>query len=255
MSSSTVSVSAATPTQHHFQRRVDETKPSKSDINFVIMDYLISEGYPKAAEKFAKEANIQLPREEEPIQARVEIRKAIHAGNIDTAINKINDLNPQILDTDSALHFALLRLQLIELIRVCTTNADADITPALNFASSQLAPRAATNPDFLKDLELTMSLLIFLPTEGALQPQFAELLQPSLRRDVASRVNEAILTNMGMRGEARLRSLVRLRVWAEDKARAAGKDIPPAMPLGLQDADESMNEGHGNSDALDIMVS
>ena len=69
------------------------------------MDYLISEGYPKAAEKFAKEANIQVPHEEESIQARVEIRKAIHAGDIDTAINKINDLNPQVR-TSAALSCA-----------------------------------------------------------------------------------------------------------------------------------------------------
>jgi hypothetical protein len=137
------------------------------------MDYLVSEGYPRAAEKFAKEANIQLPLEEESIQSRVEIRRSIHAGDIDNAITKINDLNPQILDTDPSLHFALLRLQLIELIRACTSSSTSDITPALNFASSQLAPRAATNNDFLKDLELTMSLLIFLPaaprdtTEGA----------------------------------------------------------------------------------------
>lgn len=60
------------------------------------MDYLISEGYPRAAEKFAKEANIQLPVEEDSIQARVEIRRAIHSGDIDTAINKINDMNPQV---------------------------------------------------------------------------------------------------------------------------------------------------------------
>lgn len=66
------------------------------DINFVIMDYLVNEGYPRAAEKFAKEANIQLPFEEESIQSRVEIRRAIHAGDIDTAITKINDLNPQV---------------------------------------------------------------------------------------------------------------------------------------------------------------
>ncbi|KAF2708832.1 hypothetical protein K504DRAFT_433400 [Pleomassaria siparia CBS 279.74] len=253
MSSSTVSVSAATPTQHAFHRKIDEIKPSKADINFVIMDYLISEGYPRAAEKFAKEANMILPVEEESIQSRVEIRKAIHAGDIDTAVNKINDLNPQILDTDPALHFALLRLQLIELIRTCTSTATSDITPALNFASSQLAPRAATNPDFLKDLELTMSLLIFLPSDN-LQPQLAELLKPSLRRDIASRVNEAILCSMGARGEARIRSLVRLRLWAETKARDSGKDLPPYIPLGLQDADNNGSEANGNSEAADIMV-
>ncbi|UPX18824.1 uncharacterized protein EKO05_0009112 [Ascochyta rabiei] len=100
MSSSTASVSAATPTQHPFQRKIDDVKPSKSDINFVVMDYLVSEGYPRAAEKFAKEANIQLPFEEEFIQSRVEIRQAIHAGDIDAAVTKINDLNPQVcIDT------------------------------------------------------------------------------------------------------------------------------------------------------------
>ena len=60
------------------------------------MDYLVSEGYPRAAENFAKEANIQLPLEEESIQTRVEIRGAIHAGNIESAITKINDLDPQV---------------------------------------------------------------------------------------------------------------------------------------------------------------
>jgi len=66
------------------------------------MDYLVSEGYPRAAEKFAREANIQLPFEEESIQSRVEIRQAIHAGDIDTAITKINDLNPQVCTHPSA---------------------------------------------------------------------------------------------------------------------------------------------------------
>ena len=60
------------------------------------MDYLVSEGYPRAAERFAKEANILAPLVEESIQSRVEIRRAIHIGDIDTAITKINDLNPQV---------------------------------------------------------------------------------------------------------------------------------------------------------------
>jgi len=255
MSSSTASVSVPTPTQHPFQRKVEDVKPSKADINFVIMDYLVSEGYPRAAERFAKEANIQLPLDEEIIQTRVEIRQAIHAGDISTAITKINDLNPQILDTDAALHFALLRLQLIELIRTCTSSPNSDITPALNFASSQLAPRAATSAEFLKDLEVTMSLLIFLPSAGTLQKELNDLLEPALRRDVASKVNEAILTSRGLRGEARMRSLVRLRHWAESKARATGRDIPPTLPLGLRDMDEKTVGGSAhNGEVADIMV-
>ncbi|KAF2497104.1 hypothetical protein BU16DRAFT_526138 [Lophium mytilinum] len=216
------------------------------------MDYLINEGYPSAAKKFAMEANIQPPVEEETILPRVEIRNAIYAGDIEKAIHKINDLNPQILDLDPTLHFALLRLQLIELIRKCMTTPDADITPALTFATSQLAPRAPTNPEFLEDLERTMALLIFPPEN--LAPPLAALLDPALRQTVANRVNEAILGSQGARREARIRNLVRLRTWSEKKARDAGKDIPEKLDFGLNadkevDEDDAMN-GNGETDAM-----
>lgn len=71
------------------------------DINFVIMDYLINEGYPSAAQKFAKEANIQPSADAEAIQQRVDIRNAIHAGDIQLAIERINELNPQVRPTIS----------------------------------------------------------------------------------------------------------------------------------------------------------
>jgi len=132
-------------------------------------------------------------------------------------------------------------------------NPNADITPALTFATSHLAPRAPTNPEFLEDLERTMALLVF-PTES-LAPALKALLDPSLRQAVANRVNEAILGSQGARREARIRNLVRLRAWAEQKARASNKNIPANLSLGLDaDADEmdSMNT-NGNSDG-DVMV-
>jgi len=68
-----------------------------SDINSVIMDYLISEGFPAAARSFAKEANIPPEAQDsESIQVRVDIKKAIHAGNIEEAIGIINELNPEV---------------------------------------------------------------------------------------------------------------------------------------------------------------
>lgn len=60
------------------------------------MDYLITNGYPAAAKKFALEANIQPRADIESIQERVDIRTAIHSGNIQVAIEKINELNPQV---------------------------------------------------------------------------------------------------------------------------------------------------------------
>lgn len=70
-----------------------------SDLNAVIMDYLISEGYPSAAQKFAHEANIEPMLDVDSIQERVEIREAIDSGDIQTAIEKINELNPQVSST------------------------------------------------------------------------------------------------------------------------------------------------------------
>jgi hypothetical protein len=60
------------------------------------MDYLINEGYPSAARKFASEANIQPSADVDSIQERVEIRSSIHSGDIQTAIENINELNPQV---------------------------------------------------------------------------------------------------------------------------------------------------------------
>lgn len=60
------------------------------------MDYLISEGYPIAAQKFALEANIQPKVDFDSIRERVEIRNAIYGGDIQSAVEKINELNPQV---------------------------------------------------------------------------------------------------------------------------------------------------------------
>ena len=59
------------------------------------MDYLVAEGYPKAAEHFASEANVSLP-DSPYVQTRVEVQHAIYAGDLETAIQKINDWNPQV---------------------------------------------------------------------------------------------------------------------------------------------------------------
>lgn len=73
-------------------------------INTLVMDYLVSEGYPSAAQNFALEANIQPRADVESIQERVEIRNAMYGGDIQTAIEKINELNPQVCKYHSQCH-------------------------------------------------------------------------------------------------------------------------------------------------------
>lgn len=62
----------------------------------LVMDYLVTNGYPSAAHKFAVEANIQPKADIPSIKERVDVLQAIYAGDIQAAIEKINDLNPQV---------------------------------------------------------------------------------------------------------------------------------------------------------------
>lgn len=246
----TSSASTATPVTHPFDRRVEDIKSPKSDINALILDYLTMEGYPNAAANFSKEANLPAHQDKASIQARQEIQNSIHSGRIQVAIETLNDLDPEILDEDKALHFALLRLQLVELIRTCNVTG-GDIQPALKFATEQLGPRAPTNPLFLEDLERTMALLLF-PSDS-LEPRLASLLQPDLRREVADSVNRAILERQSQRREAAIRHLVRMRVWAENTAREKRKDLPSHIDIGLK-GDESTSHTAGVENGHEPMI-
>ncbi len=67
-----------------------------SDINALILDYLTTEGYPSAAAKFSKEANLRPQQEEQSVKARRQIQHSIHSGNIQEAVDALNELEPQV---------------------------------------------------------------------------------------------------------------------------------------------------------------
>lgn len=54
------------------------------------------EGYPNAAANFSKEANLQPHQDTSSIQARQEIQNSIHGGNIQLAIETLNDFDPEV---------------------------------------------------------------------------------------------------------------------------------------------------------------
>lgn len=152
------------------------------------------------------------------------------------------DWQIKILDKDDHLHFALLRLQLIELIRNCGEGDKQSTIAAIKFASEQLGPRAPKHKDFLDQLEKTMAL--FLYPRNELRPEQQALLHPDLRREVADKVNKAVIFRQTKRREAAIRQLVKVRTWAEDSARSVKKDLPDRLELGLngEDADGSPHE-------------
>lgn len=76
--------------------RRENAKTTSREINILVMDFLVKGGYPEAAARFAEEANIEPKFDDSYMSERVRIKKAIYHGNLQTAIEEINDVNPQV---------------------------------------------------------------------------------------------------------------------------------------------------------------
>lgn len=108
--------------------------------------------------------------------------------------------------------------------------ASADFRPALEFATTELSPRAPTDPQYLAALERTMALMIY--EKDKMPVHMKELLDLKLRETVAGEVNKAILASQGMKPEARIRELVRARAWAEVQGKPLNV-LPTNTDIGL----------------------
>ncbi len=72
------------------------TYECRSDINALILDYLTVAGYPNAAAKFSSEANLQPQQPTSAIQQRLRIQKFIHRGEIENALQELNQVFPSV---------------------------------------------------------------------------------------------------------------------------------------------------------------
>ncbi|CAN4084007.1 unnamed protein product [Withania somnifera] len=172
------------------------------------MNFLVTEGYVEAAEKFRIESGTDPDIDLATITDRMAVKKAVQSGNVEDAIEKVNDLNPEILDTNPQLFFHLQQQRLIELIR------NGKIEEALEFAQEELAPRGEENQTFLEDLEKTVALLAF---EDVSKCPVGELLDVSQRLKTASEVNAAILTSQSHEKDPKLPSLLKMLIWAQNQ--------------------------------------
>ncbi|GAA5879107.1 hypothetical protein JCM1840_004528 [Sporobolomyces johnsonii] len=237
--------------------RLAAVNVSKDDLNALVANYLFTEGYHSAASHFAREAALDPTKaaaDLESIRSRMEIRRAVQRGSVEEALDKVVELDPEILDHNPSLHFHLLQQHLIELIR-------ADRIPdALAFAQTELAPRGEEHPQFLKELERTMALLAFeMPTLGSgapslpaavpsaapasgkkskktstaavealppMPPSISSLLDPSQRLSTALELNTAILSAQGHAELPKLPGLLGVLNWGEGLLSERGGDWP-----------------------------
>lgn len=180
----------------------------RADMNRIVMDYLVSEGFKEAAEKFAQETGLKPEVDLRMLDDRIRVREAIQRGDIDEAIQLLNDYDQEILDTKPKLYFFLQQLKLIELIR------EGSLEEAVQFAQTELADLGEENPQFLNELERTMALMAFDKPE---ESPFGELLHLSQRQKVASELNSAMLETQNQKTTSNLSNVLRLLLWSQSQ--------------------------------------
>lgn len=188
--------------------KIQDLRIPRNEMNRLVMDYLVTEGFKQAAEKFKLEAKLQTEIPLSGLDERIRIREAVQSGDIPKAICLTNNFNPEILDTRPHLLFHLQQQRLIELIR------DKDIDGAVEFAQNQMAEQGKENPEFLEELERTMALLAF---ENAQDSPFGELLLLSQRQKVASELNAALLAEENQPTSPRLAKIMKLLEWSQSE--------------------------------------
>ncbi|KAL0478128.1 glucose-induced degradation protein [Acrasis kona] len=197
-----------TVSKEEWEKKLKQVKINKSDINKLIMNYFVVEGYKDAAEMFQKESNTPTLINLESITDRVNVRNSVQSGEIEKSIEQVNDLNPEILDNNSKLYFRLQQQQLIEMIRA------GKLDEALQFATEELAPRGEENKEFLDEIEKTMSLLAFADMSDS---PVSQLLESSQRQKTASELNAAILESQCQETAPKLPTLLKMLMWAQKR--------------------------------------
>ncbi|XP_073832540.1 GID complex subunit 8 homolog protein Houki [Musca autumnalis] len=211
-------------TKEEWTMRLEQFPFKQADMNRLIMNYLVTEGFKEAAEKFQIEAGLLEPSVElNSLDDRILIREAIQNGRIQEATQLVNQLHPELLDSDRYLYFHLQQLQLIELIRA------GKIEEALSFAQTRLSEAGEDIPEVLCELERTLALLAF---EKPQESPFSYLLEQSHRQKIASELNAAILkSEHSADSTPKIMFLLKLIMWAQSKLDAREVNYPKMKDL------------------------
>lgn len=195
--------------REEWMEKVADIRIPRAVMNKLVMNYLVTEGFKDAAERFQEEAGVAAGQNLAELDSRIRIRDNIQAGRIQESIGLVNDQHPALLDSDRYLLFHLQQQHLIELIR------EEKVEEALRYAAEHLAERGEEDAAVLQELERTLALLAF---EDPSSCPFADLLAPAHRQQVASELNAAILrAEHAESTQSKLGVMLKRLLWAQDE--------------------------------------
>lgn len=207
-------------------------------MNALVMNYLSTQGHAAAAATFERETGTPQVLNPESTAVRMQIRQSIERdGNLADAIDRVVDVNPEIVEERPELLFRLKKQEFIELVKEKRTGE------ALRFAEEELARRVEGDEGLLRELESAMALLLFEePERGPL----GHFLSQSYSHETADLLNASILASETRAGDGRSRLPVMLRLllwlearadevvkraWGSDETRASGLSHVPRIRL------------------------
>ena len=186
----------------------DTSGLTASQLNALVLDYLIVRGEKEVAEALIKEAMITEDVDLQEIGMRRDITRAIVDGRVSDALELVAEFDPLYFLTKHDDLFEIQRLQLVEMIRqVDLDNNIEEVLPLVEFAKSQLLPLVEEQNDgnfrevLLDRLNTVMSLICYPESKVA---EAAELLAPSRKIELASEINKRLLQRQGKTGVAKL---------------------------------------------------
>jgi len=105
--------------------KLREVRVEKHDLNLLVMDYFVKQGYAEAAEAFQAESRTEpvsignkvVRVDLATLASRTAVRDAVHKGDVMRAIQMLDQLDPQILGERPELCFALQQERLVGLIQ------------------------------------------------------------------------------------------------------------------------------------------
>ncbi|KAH9411945.1 hypothetical protein HK407_02g03910 [Ordospora pajunii] len=189
-----------------------QTLVCEQNLNELVLEYLDCEGMGDVAVEFANDVGISFAKSSS-LSQRTEIRNEIESGDIDTAISRINDINPEIIDRNTNMYYFLMEHKACELSvqikNACVADATNDAVPLLEevieFIRSELYDLAIGDLCLMAHLEDLLEFVIFDSEESGISKR---------RKKLAAYVNRQILEIHGAE-ESKLRSMLAVMVSAE----------------------------------------
>ncbi|XP_078435466.1 lisH and RanBPM domains containing protein isoform X2 [Wolffia australiana] len=191
----------------------------ESDVARIVLSYLVHSCFKETAESFMSCSGIKPTVD---YLSNMEQRKSIFhfalEGNSLKAVELTEQLVPNFLEQNKDLHFDLLSLHFVELVRC------RKYTEALEFAQKALTPFGKIQR-YVGKLEDLMALLAYEEPEKS--PMF-HLLSPEHQQNVAEKLNQAILAHANLPSHSLMEKLVRqISVVRQCLQQELGKDSFP----------------------------